>query len=167
MTLTEQLRDLDGIVKLGARNGSGFFFIGEASELRDNMAHYDELIDAYERNRIANVERLIELQQANFDRIQERGEDTAISGHYLDILKQRRDRWVKYLETAVPLHEREVHDVYSPHVYDEDTTVLIVDGDAYGGYWTSDEVKPGHPFKLMAANIGGHFKKRNRRNECA
>lgn len=166
--MTEQLKDLDGIVKLGARNGSGFFFIGEASELRDNMAHYDELIYNYEHDRLTNVELLIKMRDENFKQIVARGEAiTPAAEHFSDVLTLRRDRWATYLETAVPLHEREVHDVYSPHVYYEDTTVLIVDGDAYGGYWTSDEVKPGHPFKLMAANIGGHFKKRNRRNECA
>lgn len=56
-----------------------------------------------------------------------------------------------YLNKYVSLMEKKVVEVYTPHVYDEDTTIIIIEGDTQGKYWTVDEVDPYKPMAFRAA----------------
>jgi len=56
-----------------------------------------------------------------------------------------------YLNKYVSLLEKKVVEVYTPHVYDEDTTIVIIEGDTQGKYWTVDEVDPYKPMAFRAA----------------
>jgi hypothetical protein len=146
MTLSEFVKTVDvDMIKLGAVNGSGFFFIGPVEELRgDGMQRYEYYIREYEFNRIGKTEETIQ-------RIKKRKpEDEEHEKEKERLIKKYEKRikiWTEYYKNRKPFGDREVLTTYFPTAYDPDVKIVIIEGDTFGKYWTLDEVKNG---KLMA-----------------
>ena len=151
MTLIEFLEDCEDLIKVGATSGSGYFFCGQAKNLLEGMETYDRKLRAYEKKRMDRSAHKLELMTERPSNDWEDPEKALIM-----IEKQKRlvRRWTDSYNSHIYLGDRQVMQTYPLHVYDEEYLAVIVDGDTFGAYWTSDEVKPGYEFKLASAHGG-------------
>lgn len=140
MTLSECIESLNTeMVKIGAANGSGFFFIGPVEALRgDGMQAYEDYIREYEFNRIQQTKDALKKAR---NRVSETQESEEARKKLIKAMENRIKTWTEYYRTRRPLGDRKVLRSYFPTVYDEDMEIVIVEGDTFGKYWTFDEVK--------------------------
>lgn len=140
MTLSEFVDTVETeMIKIGAENGSGFFFVGPVEALRgDGMQTYEDYIREYEYDRIIATKESLKKAQA---RVSESSESEEARKKLIKAMKARIKTWTEYYRTRRPLGDREVIRSYFPTAYDEEMMIAIVEGDTFGKYWTFDEVK--------------------------
>ena len=154
MTLNEFLENYEGLIKVGAAQGSGYFYIGQADTLLDGMEVYDLKVRMYEKKRMDRSAHKLELMLSH--PIEDLGDPALYKKALIEEEKQKRlvQRWSDSYNNHIYLGERQVMQTYPLHVYDEEYLAVIIDGDTFGAYWTADELKPGHEFKLASAHGG-------------
>ena len=171
MVLSEVLKGLSNEqkIKIAAKNGSSFFFVGEVNDLIQNMPAYNEACFKHARRKAkhkANV--LAEMIQSppTMERYFQENylSDTGMTvDDYLEFCRLYFEKYKSAKEASVSEHERyknyvsladrEVVDQFEadPSV-EENTIVIYVDGYELGAYWSFDEVKD-DPFRLNSSNI--------------
>lgn len=132
MTLSE-LFDMyihDTPIKLGAEDGSGFFYCGTIRDLMNKLEDYNEIL--YNR-----YERICQMQNGYIP-------DGVTKEMWQNEL-ERRQRRLEWLQDAhlhyIHLGDREVLRDYNATGYDEGAIIVIVEGYENGAYWTLDEVR--------------------------
>ena len=177
-TLPEVIKDIpDGkTVKIGAKDGSGFFFVGSKEYLAE---HLDDISDrvwnetvrmknqaekefqTYRTGNAASIKiyinRELRKDEPNFTA---EGYIKFLSAffHTLDVKRgtmvRRVNDWGKYIH----LEAREVVDVYEADPVVDDAVNIIVTGTELGAYWTSDEVtEPVRFGKPQEKTLQRHF----------
>ena len=157
----KQLKE-DGInVKVGAKNGTSFIFCGTASEFIAKsstleLEYYNKAVNAVVNAR-KYLNRGIEAYLSPKDYIktmyeESGGTDVGTYEHYIETLqryfkkannrKQRLTEVEDILENRTALLTRKVVDVY-PSITEENTLILIIEGNEIGTFWDSEECKNG------------------------
>lgn len=151
MTLSEVLEELpeDQIIKLGAADGSSFFFIGRISDLEKNFEKYDKQIKVVLLNSLLNNVKnyASTLKLTTVPKYGLWNEDLERyinqARKYTKEIKVRFDlideKWV-YYQIVKPLQNREVIEVaHSDKTIEPDVIRILVEGFETGNYWSTDE----------------------------
>ena len=162
MNLGEWLKIHSGKVEIGAKDGSGFFFIGYAEMLNDNLDVYDKqlkriFIDAYTgaRGRLAmlikKAPNLSDYLETEFRKAESNisfdGYQSHIKKHINKVIAAKASLIVraKELDGLKPLQAREIIEM-NKSILDDGYIKIIVSGYEKGKYWGVDEVK--EPFAV-------------------
>lgn len=149
-TLMNQLKkmDPDAIVKLGARDGTGFFYCGDVKTLRENLGEYSRTSKLMARRmKDRSYKRLIHTCKVGTER---KSMDSHLwlknIAHHA---KSAYEYDVQHTDFK-PLEKRSVLDVFQANKIADaaEPTVIIVTGYEYGNYWTMDEASGKSPFGL-------------------
>lgn len=143
--------DKDEYIYLGS--ASGYLWIGKPAEIIAKLPDLDE--DFTERIK-ANIERNVRYIGYEKVHIQSVESDIRNGGDicHLDRVKRilerelkkyqnRKNRLEERLKNRVPFAEREVRDVYHKYLVAPAGTVVIIEGEEFGDYWSLDEVENG------------------------
>jgi hypothetical protein len=160
-TLTKTLEGMSGKIKIGAEDGSSYFYVGTAEDFRENMDKYEKMdMDYYDNKVNRTKERFEELlntdtsfsgyakkqykafvlagSQPNFTMsgytaylTQHAKKTSACFSALKEERKRRADR--------VPLPIREVVEVFEADKVVDDCMVIKISGDEIGTFWTTDE----------------------------
>ena len=138
MKLTEFLKTVasDEYVYLGP--AWGFLWIGYPAEIVAKLPELDEDYVKRIKTNIRRNERFIsyrekQLQTANTE--EKKGIERELKR-----LRTRKSHLERWLESRVPFGEREVKDVYHKYIVEPAGTVVIIEGEEFGDYWTLDEI---------------------------
>lgn len=148
----------DEYVYLGA--ASGYLWIGKPAEVIAKLPDLDEdyikRINAhikrneryagYKEIQIRNVEDNI---RKDFE-VERQAKVKKVLEREFKKYQNRRDRLAKRLENYVPFSEREVEDVYHKCLIAPAGTVVIIEGEELGDYWSLDEVLSGEGVREFA-----------------
>lgn len=150
MKLHEFLETADK-VKIGADDGSSFFYIGDAATLLEHADRFSSQLWKYVNHRVKNAaENLRMHEKSNPTPLDyaKKYRDGDAQGYVLYVnqwLKEYRAK-VRYLESKsdyvkhfVPLFDREVISTKQAEPFDSDYAIVIIEGDEVGALWTSDE----------------------------
>lgn len=156
----------DKRLKVGAEEGSSFFYAGTVGDFLDHMENYSYLLERYAQNVVDNAVRVRDQKINNpltidrFIKQQMRQLDPAIS---LDDYKTYLARYFDGVARAINavnkakeaqegfkyLHQRKVIKIFeSDPVADYDTTIMIIEGYEKGKYWTISEADGNYPVAL-------------------
>ena len=163
--------DKSTMYKVGAVDGSSIFFIGTGAEFLEKVdklnADLKKNADAIARSGRNIFRKYCEeapsiskyMTDALTSADAKKREFKVSFDDYLDYCKKYLDRAddrykalirkEKYAKDFPMLHKREVVDEY-PSTYEPGTTILIVNGNEAGRYWTEDEVKNGRIYNSVA-----------------
>lgn len=147
----------DRRLKLGAHNGSSFFYVGTVADVRENMDIYSRKLRNYARMQLINAQADLEqklrnpptLQRYAMAQVKTEKPDWTIDGFHAQAAGWLRDvkKRTANLNMAdrqyrafvdLPIREVLSHFDADPLV-DTDTTVIIVEGFEKGRYWTASE----------------------------
>lgn len=147
----------DRRLKLGAHNGSSFFYVGTVADVRENMDLYSRKLRNYAKMQLINAKADLEqklrnpptLQRYAMAQVKTEKPDWTIDGFHAQAAGWLRDvkRLAGNLDKAdrqykafadLPIREVLSHFDADPLV-DTDTTVIIVEGFEKGRYWTASE----------------------------
>lgn len=143
MTLKEQLNKMkdNKIVAIGAKDGTGFVYIGEAGnrELIEKCfdKHHNRLV-SLQQNYKLKIEHLVrevsDIEDfTDVNKIEHLGYSAAECARDCSILVKLEP----YIKGTITTFDREVRDVYHKDV--DNCTAIIVDGFEAGGFWTKAE----------------------------
>lgn len=153
LRLTEVMSEnQDKNVKLGFENGSGFFYCGPVNEcdLKAVDGKVKEWVEQASRNAISslactvdNLDKYVQefnarVKNLSKPQINEYGK---VINRYAKTAKNQFNRVIKldkYVQSYVPISEREVTDVYDS-ILNKNEIIVIVDGIEVGPYWDDDE----------------------------
>lgn len=174
----EVLQEMDPntVIKVGAKDGSSFFYIGFAGYMLDHISDISGQILTDWRRLLKNAEskafstagNLITYQEYCQRQILKMTRDYSFKpvfkyAEYLDML----DKYSRILDTNIKncnrihgiiasfqfLDKRYVADCFKADPVVDDTTVVIVDGKESGAYWKASEIEPGtNNLKLHSDN---------------
>lgn len=160
-----KLRDRDTQIKVGAQNGSGFFYIGTVGDFLDNSEKYEQADISYFDNRVKRANENLEstlnadTSYSGFAKKQYRKwENTGtkpifstdaynqfLCGHASQLLKKFQTfiNERKYRGERTPLMSRKVTDFFAADkvAEPEDVLVIQIEGRESGQYWTFDEAE--------------------------
>lgn len=139
----------DKMIKLGAIDGSGFFYCGSAGDILANMESYNEML----LRRMKKIMRKCENRISQLENILAIIEDPKIREYNEHELIRRKNRLKdlnNLLETFTDLSEREIIEHYPSIEFDGEAVIIIVKGCEYGSYWSLDEVKSPMAFSEFA-----------------
>lgn len=162
MNLGEWLETHSGKVEIGAKDGSGFFFIGYAEMLNDNLEIYDKQLkkiftDAYTESKhrlamlIKKAPNLSDYLETEFRKaepdISFEGYQSHVKKHINKVIAAKASLIVraKELDGLKPLQAREIIEM-NKSILDDGYIKIIVSGYEKGKYWGVDEVK--EPFAV-------------------
>lgn len=147
----------DRRLKLGAHNGSSFFYVGTVADVRENMDLYSRKLRNYARMQLINAQADLEqklrnpptLQRYAMAQVKTEKPDWTIDGFKAQAAGWLRDvkRMTANLNKSdrqydafadLPIREVLSHFDADPQV-ETDTTVIIVDGFEKGRYWMGSE----------------------------
>lgn len=160
MKIAKALKDYDPdkLLKVGAKNGSGFFYCGTVGDFLENMEDNSDLLRKHAISILQAAKRRLNQRISNpptidrFTREQLRGDGNPnltfqnyrfyvehwFSGVYG--LKQAADNHEQRYDAFKPLDKRDVVEVReSLAAADPGVTALIIEGYELGRYWTMDE----------------------------
>ena len=162
MKLIELLQSLepDRLIKIGAQDGTGFFYVGNPADMlatfdseNKRIGEYDMLIYASNENAIAKLKEQISVMYANLaEQFKDAGDIPAIiravfrSGKAKDILRNenRYEKAVTQQKMTKSLMDREVMDSFeSDPIADENVYAIIVEGYEFGKFWCKEEAPVG------------------------
>ena len=140
MTLSE-LFDMyihDTPIKLGAEEGSGFFYCGTIRDLMNKLEDYNDILYNHEEHLINRCyERICQMQNGYIP--------DGVSKEMWQNELERRQRRLEWLQDAhlhyIHLGDREVIQDYNATGFDEGSIIVIIEGYENGAYWTLDEVR--------------------------
>lgn len=147
-TLMSQLKKMnpDTNIKVGARDGTGFFYCGDVKTIRENIEEYSRVCHVTARK----------MKERSYRRLMTSCKIGA-AGNFQDshlwLKRMKRDAVAAYkyddqYTNFKDLAKRAVLDIFEANeVADEDKpTVILVTGYEYGTYWTLAEAKEKGPF---------------------
>ena len=161
----KNIKDKSTIIKIGAVDGSGFFYLGTVGDYLENKEKYEEMDRAHFENRLKraneNFEYLLNLdtsfsgyakrQYRNFKNSGQLPNFSMIGyNQFLELHSQQLITKYNTLnqEKAIsannsPLNSREVKEVFEAERVAEPNgaTVIIIKGSEMGVYWTTDETE--------------------------
>lgn len=162
MKLREFLETLetDQMIKIGAKDGTGFFYIGNPWDMLSTFkpenkryCEYNKIIYAANDNLINKLKSEISAMYSGLaEEYKDAGNVENIlravfrSGKAKDILRNenRWDKAVTQQTMTKPLEEREVLESFmSDPIADEDVYAIIVEGYEYGRFWVKEEAPTG------------------------
>lgn len=138
-------------VKIGADDGSSFFYIGDAATLLEHEEYFASQLWRYVKNRVRNAAESVRLHEKNNPTpldYAKKYRDGDAQGFMLYVNQWLKDyrRKVRYLEAStdyvkqfVPLFDREVISTKKAEPFDSEFTIVIIAGDEVGALWTADE----------------------------
>lgn len=171
-----KLRDRDTRIKVGAQNGSGFFYMGTVGDFLDNSEKYEQADISYYDNRVKraddNLQAMLNVDTSfsGFAKKQYRKWENAgvrpnfstdaynlfLRGHAEQLVKKFQSyiNERKYRGERTPLMNRKVTDFFAADkvVEPEDVLVLKIDGRESGQYWTFDEAESTPAIKFNGNN---------------
>ena len=160
MTITKRLLALppDQKIKIGAKGGTSFFYIGTAEDFVDNIWPYTTAAREWNNGNCARAENLLRqalgkdhsprdycekilLDPLSYPTMQ--GYQSYVENYFANIATQKKyyERALKSKNCFRPLYEREVLEERKADA-DPGYLILIITGMESGIYWTSDEVTP-------------------------
>lgn len=131
-------------IRLGAVNGSCFFWIGRVNEdtsaelmqiWKDYKRHFDKRINMFG----ARLEKALMLEEY----YRQNPSDFPRQLLEIDELKKKFDEAKTQREACINPLKREVVDIY-PSIAEDDTLIFLVDGYETGRAWTFDEWSDKH-----------------------
>ena len=162
MKLIELLQSLepDRLIKIGAQDGTGFFYVGNPADMlatfdseNKRIGEYDMLIYASNENAIAKLKEQISVMYANLaEQFKDAGDIPAIiravfrSGKAKDIIRNenRYEKAVTQQKMTKSLMDREVMDSFEADpIADENVYAIIVEGYEFGKFWCKEEAPAG------------------------
>ena len=165
VTLLTKLKELDGdqLIKLGAKNGSAFCYIGTADELLRSMKAVDEVFRACIEGAVASSKKYLKGQLANAPtlasyatehhkthlngkmRLSMDGYDNYVAQWFKSVTTAfiRVDTWQDRLDKYKPINRRRVIETYNSVEYDEPSLIILIEGYEVGKLWMPSEVKNG------------------------
>lgn len=158
--LWNAIKNYDGQVKVGARDGSGYFYMGTGDDLRTHLDKYEEMLRRYEADRVTKARDRVEFMKSH--QPDALSFVTKFEDGTSDMFLQYLDEWLNEYRRRLArqrlaeedyrqrkrLADRQVVKEYTATNFDEGAKILIIDGGAYGAYWTFDEVA--EPMKFAA-----------------
>ena len=128
----------DTAIKLGSKDGSGFFYCGTIRDLMNKCGTYDEIL----YNREAH---LIKRCQERIRQMENGPVPEHMDKDQFDAELERRRARLAWLQEShknyIHLADREVIQDYDATGFDEGAIIVIIEGYENGAYWTLDEVK--------------------------
>ena len=152
MTFGSWVKKNPGKIKVGAKGGTNFFYIGTSEDFLDHVEGYEELIWDYNNARMRGAKARLFTTSQNFPTPETyiKRNPKAKSTDFLKALDQwfndyrRRkaiyEEWADRMRSYTALQNRKVVESYKATGLDEDYTIVIVEGAERGSYWTADEV---------------------------
>ena len=152
MTFGQFVKKNTGDIKVGAKNGTNFFYIGTCEDFLDRIEGYEEKILDYNNARLRGAKARFYTTSQNFPTPETyiKRNPKAKSTDYLKALdqwfndyrrrKQIYEEWAEWMRTYTALQNRKVFDSYAATGYDEGYTIVLVEGQERGSYWTANEV---------------------------
>lgn len=171
-----KLRDRGTRIKVGAENGSGFFYMGTVGDFLDNSEKYEQADITYFDNRVKraddNLEAMLnaDTSYSGYAKKQYRkwentgmrpnftvdSYDVFLRGHAMQVLKKFQtfisER--QYRAARTPLMSRQVTDFFGADkvAEPEDVLVIQIEGRESGQYWTFDEAESIPALKFSGNN---------------
>lgn len=151
--------DYNKPLKVGASDGSGFFYCGTVGDFVEDMEDYSDLLRKHAQANVQAANRRLNQRLNNpptierFCREELRSDKPNLSfenftfyvNHYFSAIKNLKsaaDTQVFNYDAFKPLGKREVVDIReASYAADPGVTILIIEGYEIGKYWTVDEVK--------------------------
>ena len=160
-----QTLEPDQLIKIGAKDGTGFFYVGTPKDVLDTFnskskraCEYDMLISAAYDNAIAKVTEQSSVMYEQVSKEYENAGDLPAilravfrSNNVKAILKMenRYDKLITQRKMTKPLKNREVMDSFeSDPIADENVFAIIVEGYEYGKFWCAEEAPVGFGDKI-------------------
>lgn len=159
-TLPEMIKDIPGerTVKIGAKDGSGFFFVGSNKYLVENLEDisarvWNETVrmknqaekefQTYRTGNAASIKIYINQElrkdEPNFT-TEGYMRFLAAFFHTMQVKRGTMVRRVNDWRNYIHLEAREIVDMFEADPVVDDAVIIIVTGTELGAYWTSDEV---------------------------
>lgn len=141
-----------GNIKIGAKKGTNYFYIGTSQDYIEHQEVYEAQLWDYNSYRMRKAKTVLHELSQNFPTpetyIKRNPKATAadfmkaIDQWFNDYRRRKQiyDNWADRMRTYTALQNRTVIDTYKASGFDEGYTVVIVDGAEQGSYWTADEV---------------------------
>lgn len=136
MTLKNALKQYRGqMVKIGAENGSAFFYCGTAPD-EEYMAQFS---DRY----YLRSSRLLKKRNGQIVRLEALEKPATAQMQRLKWFRCSREKAKTYLDHFVDMLDREVLECFGS-VLEDEGTVILVSGTEQGKYWVVNEYKEAH-----------------------
>lgn len=138
-------------LKVGAKNGNGFFYCGTVADFKKNMDEYSEKCRDFVIQVLRNAQvRMIQAKhdaQTHPEKVDKKFEAE------LARLERSFEKARNAVTFFIPLDQRCVHDLFvADSVADEpDLLIMIVEGSERGAYWTMEEAI-GKPYFATRTN---------------
>lgn len=146
-------------VKIGAKDGSAFFYCGSLTKLKYSLDIIDDNLQNWYLQRVeetkAKLQRALnrEWSPAVYASCRYRRSGTvgtyeeylkAVQAYFAELEKIRREHQTakEKCENREPLYLREVYEFYES-IDEPGTLIVIITGDETGKYWTTHEYKKG------------------------
>ena len=146
----------DYALKIGAKDGNGYFYFGTVSDWRENQKEYSDILKA---NHIVRRDKAREtceeaIQEFCFD-VAKHYHNGSISKVYMKSIEGAFSRISKLVNTKtnaerrvdifIPLNERIVVEYWEADIaVDEDCLVILVKGTEAGKFWDGSEMEGTH-----------------------
>ena len=158
MILMDALKGLDKEqrIKVGATGGSGYFYCGTVEDFTENIASYNDTLNAYAKARVQRAESELAKHIAAYPTIAKwaaKAVESADSDLTLKSYEAYLEFWIRNLKrkrttlierkvsldtyTALPFRKTDYDDA-DPSA-DPDVKRVMVSGDELGMFWTTDE----------------------------
>lgn len=162
MTLRQALRSLEPEtkIKVGAINGTAWFYIGTNDDLEHNFAEYDSAIMRMWRKKLANAKETLRtiltstvtIESYVRSQIYGKGKpDFTVEGYRkhvedcfrtIKLVHAMMVRCREIIDNPIALSTRPVVDVYKSDIKTEkEYTQIRIEGFEQGVYWTSEEAE--------------------------
>lgn len=134
MKLSKALPLLKCNIKLGCQSGSGFVYCGKLKGKK--LFRMLDLFDTkYKKKQIAYIEKLERNLEKQLDEMQALLKKIDLTSKTLNERRAALDKRKHFLR-------RKILDAYKS-ISEENTVILLMEGDETGEYWTSDECEIG------------------------
>ena len=161
----EEIKDRDTKIKIGAKNGSGFFYVGTVGDFLDKSEKYEQADIIYFDNRVKRANENLEMMLnadtsfSGFAKKQYRKwENTStrpnfstdayylfLRGHAAQLLKKFQsyisERTIRSERTSLMSRVVTDHFIADKIVEPGNVMVIQIDGKESGQYWTTDEAE--------------------------
>lgn len=156
----------DAVIKVGAKDGSSFFYIGSAGYMIENistisgqiLSDWRRLLKNAETKAYATASNLVSYQEFCARQIRKKTLDYSYRPNfdytaYLDMLAAYTQKLYTSIKNCDRIHgiiasfqyldKRYVADCFQADPVVDDTTVIIISGKESGAFWKASEVEPG------------------------